>query len=468
MEQASAKSQTGWGDLLGEGRLPQFALICLGVWLIAADSLVVATIMPSVGADLGGYAYFSWSVAGFLMGGILAGASAGRLSEIFGLRPATAFSGALFAAGCALSAAAPDMLLFLVGRVLQGIGGGWIMGFAMVAIAFIFPERHLARVFASVSGVWGVATVLGPLVGGLFAEAGDWRSVFWLFAAQALVFAVAAPFLLKGSAGPQGGSGIPWLQLGVLGLAVGAIGLADVVSRNPAWAVMLVAAGLACLILMLRIDDRARVRLLPHRSGDLRTICGAAYATQFALTAASMGLFVYGPSILQTTVGLSPLMAGYVVGTEALTWTLAAIVVASAGDEHERRWIRLGAACVLTGVVLLMLVMGSGNVPLIVLAAAIMGSGFGFCSSLLSRRVMAAVSEEDRAIGSSAIIAVRQIGGATGAAMAGVAANLVGFGAGPAAATAESAGFWIFAGALPLALAGTWAAWRLTGSAVRA
>jgi hypothetical protein len=163
----------GWADLLGEGRLPKFALICLGVWLNAADALVTATIMPSVGADLGGYAYFSWSVAGFLVGAILAGASAGRLSELFGLRRATALSGLLTAAGCVMSAAAPDMFTFLAGRLVQGLGTGWISGFSMVAIALLFPERHLARVFAAVSGVWGVATLLGPLVGGIYAAGDD-------------------------------------------------------------------------------------------------------------------------------------------------------------------------------------------------------------------------------------------------------------------------------------------------------
>ena len=78
---APAPPGTGWADLLGEGRLPRFALIMLGVWLNAADSLVTATIMPSVGADLGGYAYFSWATAGYFVGAILAGASSGRLSD---------------------------------------------------------------------------------------------------------------------------------------------------------------------------------------------------------------------------------------------------------------------------------------------------------------------------------------------------------------------------------------------------
>src|ERR1700752_4150737 len=110
----------GWGDLLADGRLPRFALIMLGVWLNAADSLVTATILPNVGADLGGYAYFSWATAGFFVGAILAGASSGRLSEMFGLRSATALAGVVMALGCVMSAAAPDVGTFMAGRLIQG------------------------------------------------------------------------------------------------------------------------------------------------------------------------------------------------------------------------------------------------------------------------------------------------------------------------------------------------------------
>ena len=246
-----------WADLMADGRLPRFALICLGVWLNAADSLVTATIMPSVGAQLGGYAYFSWATAGFLVGAILAGASSGRVSEIFGLRGATAMAGVIMTLGCVMSALAPDVATFLAGRLIQGLGSGWISGFAMVAIALLFPERHWARVFASVTFIWGIATVLGPLFGGAVLEGGTWRDVFWLFALQAGVFSAAAPLLLRGASKAGGGPGVPWLQLAVLGVGVAAIAVADVV-KAPALAVGLVVVGLAILTLVIWIDHRWR------------------------------------------------------------------------------------------------------------------------------------------------------------------------------------------------------------------
>ena len=126
---AAPRADGSWADVVGEGRLPRFVLICLGVWISAADSMVTATIMPSVGADLGGYAYFGWATAGFLLGSVMAGASSGLLALRFGLRRATAAAAILYALGCALSAAGPDIWSFLIGRVLQGLGGGWVVGF---------------------------------------------------------------------------------------------------------------------------------------------------------------------------------------------------------------------------------------------------------------------------------------------------------------------------------------------------
>ena len=456
----------GWGDLLAGDRLPRFALICLGVWLNAADALVTATIMPSVGLDLGGYGYFSWSVAGFLVGAILAGASAGRLSELFGLRAATALAGLLTAAGCVLSAAAPDIRIFLLGRIVQGLGTGWISGFSMVAIALLFPERHLARVFAAVSGVWGVATLLGPLVGGLYAAAHDWRGVFWLFAVQSAAFSVAAVWLLKGAAAKRGGPGIPWLQLAVLAAGVAAIAGADV-TRGAALSLGLVGAGLLVLALVLWIDARARVRLLPHGASRLTTVVGAGYACMFLLTAASMGFAIYGPPILQTLRGYSPLWAGYVIGVESLAWTAAALVVTDASEWWDAFWTRAGALCVVVSVLILPWALADRPLAWVLLGAALLGAGFGFSWSFMSRRVMAALSAEDRAIGTSAITAVRQTGAAAGAALAGAAANIVGFSEGLTPATARAAASSVFLIAIPLALAGTWAAFRLTGTAAR-
>ena len=138
----------GWREILAPQYLTRFLFLCLGVWLNAADSLVTVTITPSIAEDIGGFRYFAWSVAAFLLASILSGAASGRLSLRLGLRGALTASAVVYAVGCAMSAAAPDFLTFVAGRLVQGFGAGGIMALCYVATTALFPERLWARVQA--------------------------------------------------------------------------------------------------------------------------------------------------------------------------------------------------------------------------------------------------------------------------------------------------------------------------------
>jgi MFS family permease len=427
----------------------------------AADTLVTATIQPSVAADLGGYAAFSWAVSGFLIGSVVAGASSGRLAEMFGLGPASSFAGLVFAVGCAMGAMAPDIWTFMAGRLVQGVGSGWFSGFAMVAIAHLFPERQIARIFAIISGVWGVATVLGPLVGGLFAEAGNWRAVFWIFLAQAVLFAVLAPLLFGGARTEGERSAVPLPQLLAVAGGISCIALADMATAQDG-SLALIFGGFAVLVLVFAIDARATVRLLPHRAGDPRTIVGAGYLSVFALAGASMPFTIYVPPIFQQLLAYTPLQAGYVVASFALTWTLFAIPVSNVLSGKERRWIRLGTGLIALAAVGQALTVPTLTLGLVVLSGALMGAGFGLSTSLTNRLLLRSLQAEDRSIGSAALITVRQIGGAVGAALAGVIANMVGFARGISDATASGAAHNVFYAAIPMAVLGAAGAFAMT------
>jgi len=428
------------------------------MWLTAADSLISVTIMPTIGRELGGFAYLAWATAGFFLGSILAGASAGRLSERLGLRTATAMAGIVYAAGCAMSALAPNIELFLLGRFIQGVGGGWQAGFAYVAIGAFFPDRHLGRVFAVASGVWGIATLVGPLLGGVFAAEHAWRWLFWIFTAQALVFSLCATWLIPLGKRPHS-SGIPLLQMAILALAIIAISVANLVPAGPAAALSLTGIGL--IVLMTRIDARAPARILPHGAGDPATTVGAGYGAIFALSAAATGWSVYGPAILQTIRGFTPLVSGYIVASEAVGWTITAILVAHAGPVWADRFVRLGAVSIVIGLAILGVWLKDGPILLVIFAATLMGGGFGLCWAFMSRHIMGALSDDDRAIGSSAVIATQQAGNAVGAAIAGVAANLAGIAAGLSVSAAGRASSFVFIAAMPIGLLGLLAAWNL-------
>lgn len=449
-----------WRETLAEGRWPSFALIMLGIWLMAADALVTSTIMPSVGRDLDGYAWFGWATSGYLVGVVAASSCAGWLSDRIGLRPAMIGSGFLLAIGCMISALGPDMPVFIAGRMIQGIGAGWVAGFCYVTINLVFEDRYLVRVFAAATGIWGIATFVGPLIGGLFADAGNWRGVFWLFGAQAILFALAAGWLIPASKRKRGEGGLPLLQIALIVIGVSALSSAGVI-QSGLIQILIVPPSLILLAAAVILDRRARARLLPHNAARFGTLIGTAYATYFLLLAGEVGFAIYAPAILQFTIGLSATQAGYVVAVEALAWTVAALTVAGSGSVWRRRWIVIGAACVPTALLLLSTVLASGLLILIIIGGALLGSGFGLCSSFLSRAVMASLDEDERATGSAGIGAVRDAGAATGAAIAGIVASLTGFAEGLTVESVTLAGFWICAIGVPVALVGLLASIRL-------
>ena len=452
-----------WADLIAEGRGARLALITLGVWLNAADALVTSTIMPTVARELGGYAFFSWATAAYMVGAIFSGATAATLTGRFGLRSVMVGAGLATAFGCVVSAAASDMIVLVLGRALQGLGAGWILGACYVAIGTLFPERHLARVFGVITSVWGVATVLGPLIGGLFADRGAWRALFWAFAVQSLAFAAAVPALSPAARGPRA-KGAPWRQLALVILGVGLIGAADL-TAHPGAAAALGLASFAVFVLAAR-TPQPEGGLFPRDAGRPTTLIGAAYLSFFALTAASMGFAVYAPALLQKLYGLSPLASGYAAGLESVGWTAAALAVTGLGERWHGLAIRLGAASIVGAVAALALVMRDGPLAGIFLAALVMGAGFGLSTSFTSRRVIAAAAGE-RELASAGINSARLVGNSAGACLAGLIANLFGVAAGLSPVAARTTAVWLFVAAVPVAIAGALGAWRVGARDVR-
>ena len=419
-------------------------MLCLGVWLNAGDTLVISTIMPSIAKDIGGYAYFAWPVTVYLLGAIVAGASAGRFSEALGLRSALAVSAVLFAFGCVFDAMAPTIWVFLIGRLLQGIAAGWIGGLVYVAVNSVFPKALWTRVLATISGVWGVATLLGPGFGGIFAELGMWRMAYWAFAGQALLFALAALWLVPARAHAERESGgLPVFRLMLLAIAI--LTIADAGARGSVYAAMaMLVGGLALLAIFVALDLKAAHSLLPHQLTDGSGPSGAGYRMTALATASAIGFPIYAAALMQTLYGLSPLEAGYVIGGQALGWTAAALSVAHLGERWHGFFIRSGVGSIFLGLVGLGFAFPSGSLAFVIVAAILMGSGFGQCWAFATHRIFAGLPEDARARGSSAVPAVQLTGNAVGAAIAGTIANLFGLGAGLTMADAGHIGRWLF------------------------
>src|SRR5262249_14126788 len=185
-------AEAGWSDVLKAERLPALAVLLGGVLLHSMNVLIVATVLPSIVAEVGGATMMSWPTTAFLASSILAATCTGLLTEAIGPRSAYCAGALVFGAGALLCARAPSMGQFIAGRFVQGFGGGFLAAVAYILVRRTFPQPAWPRVLALISGAWSVSILLGPLAGGVFARHGDWRSVFVGVTALAVLLPLAA------------------------------------------------------------------------------------------------------------------------------------------------------------------------------------------------------------------------------------------------------------------------------------
>jgi MFS family permease len=495
-------TQPGWKDILASGQRHRILVLCLGVWLHAADSMLVATIVT----DIGGAPFIAWTVALYETGTIVAGAAGALLALRFGLRRAMTVAALGYAVGCGISAVAPTMEIMLVGRLAQGLGGGGLMALSLVGASTLFERVLLPRVLALVSAVWGAASFVGPFIGALFVELGSWRGGFVFFAVQALLMMALTNRVMRdashtsepssneaifdaprqreprqsetrqsetetqetGAGGPAVAGNVarvslPWRRLSLLCIAVVAIACAGVVT--PWLSALAVSVGVGGLVLFLRNDGaREADRLLPKRSWDPRHPVGAALVLVFLLSAATVGVSVFGPVLLITIHQTSTMMAGYMVALISVGWTSAALLTANAEEATDGVRILGGTIAISLSLAGFAVFMASGPLWVLVTLGIVQGAGFGMSWSFILRRATAFAALDDRARLASALPTLQRTGYAIGAALAGLVANNAGFGEGVSEAAARNAAFWLYALALPLTLPALHAAWRFAGA----
>lgn len=158
-------SSRGWGALLSGVNGARSLILAGGVALHAINVYITTTILPSVVQDIGGLDFYAWNTSVFVIASILGSAFSATLLEGMGPRISYTLAAVMFALGSLMCAAAPSMPIMLIGRFVQGIGGGLLFALAYTMIRVAFDEALWPRAMAMVSGMWGIATLVGPAVG---------------------------------------------------------------------------------------------------------------------------------------------------------------------------------------------------------------------------------------------------------------------------------------------------------------
>jgi EmrB/QacA subfamily drug resistance transporter len=382
----------------------------------ALEATVVGTAMPTVIATLGGLAHYSWVFSAYLLTSTASVPIWGRLSDLFGRRRMYLAGIAIFLVGSVLSGAATSMLTLIVARAIQGLGAGAIIPLSMTIIGELYSIEERARAQALFSGVWGVASVAGPLVGGYVTDALSWRWVFYLnlpFGLLAvLVIMLAYPPTRRVETVRVDWSGAALLFVGMSALL---IALGGDTGRGGWW--FLAAAVLLAAFVVA--ERRAANPIFPVELLEQPLIARTTIVV-FLVGMALFGAIAFIPLFVQGVMGGSATQAGQVLTPLFLGWVTMSIVGARFTVRlGYRRLAAAGGALLSAGFVGLALVDATSARSTVLADGLLIGSGMGLSMLSLLLAVQHGVARSHLGIATSLNQFARSVGAAVGVAAMG-------------------------------------------------
>ena len=445
----AAARDLGWGDLLTGTNLLRSLVVGAGMILHAINTFIVVTIMPTVVADIGGMRFFAWSTTLYVVASLLGGAHCARLLHRLGGHGTYFLALAVFGLGTAACAVAPNMAVLLAARLLQGLGAGLLSALSFSMVRVLFPAPLWSRALSVISAAWGVATLAGPAVGGIFAEYDAWRWAFWstlaIVPVVALLVSAALPRDLARTQAPQRPMAL--LNLVVLAASVMAVSLGGTSGTMQGNLLGLGAAALG-MAWFFRLEATSKLHLLPRGGINPRTDLGAAYGAMMML-AFGVNTEIFVPYFLQVLHGMTPLHAGYLSAVMSAGWTTGSVLSSGGSEGRVRLCMRGGPLLMAFSLVFLSVLMpvhdeAGRAVAVIGVCLALMGMGIGIAWPHLGPRIFAFAPEAEKDIAAASITIVLMTTYSFGSALGGVVTNLAGIADPGGAAGASNAAGWLF------------------------
>jgi len=390
--------------------------LLLGMSLGALEATVVSTAMPTVIATLGGLAHYSWVFSAYLLTSTASVPIWGRLSDLYGRRRMYLLGVAVFLVGSVMSGAATSMPTLIVARALQGLGAGAIIPMSMTIVGELYTLTERARTQALFSGVWGVASIAGPLVGGYVTDALSWRWVFYLnvpfgFCCMAVI-ALAYP-----AARETRQVKVDWLGAALLfsGISTLLIAIGGDAGSTFGWlaatVVLLAGFGIA--------QRRAEEPILPLSLVRMPVI-SRTLVVVFLVGVAMFGAIAFIPLFVQSVQGGTATQAGQVLTPLFLGWVVMSIVGARMTVRVGYRVSAIGGSLLMTAgfIGLSLLDASSPRMPLLV-SCTILGAGMGTQMLSLLLAVQHAVDRSQLGLATSLNQFSRSVGAAMGVAAMG-------------------------------------------------
>ena len=433
-------------------RGPVLLAVMLSTGLIAIDSTIIATAVPSIVRDLGGFAQFPWLFSTYLLAQAVSVPVYAKLADLLGRKPLMLFGIALFLLGSILCGIAWSMPTLIAFRAIQGLGAGAVQPMSMTIIGDIYSVAERASVQGYVASVWAVSSVVGPTLGGVFAQLGIWR---WIFFVNIPLCLLAGALIARNfhEQVHRREHTIDYAGSALLtaGLALVMLGI---LQGGQAWAwtsptsATVFAAGGVLLTGFLLVERGAAEPVVPTWVFS-RRLLAATTTLALGVGVILIGLTTFVPTYLENSLHVPPLVGGLALGALTLGWPIAASL---SGRYFYLRigfrpTILIGLGIVMAGTAALAALAGRPSVAVVATTCFVIGFGLGLVAAPSLIAAQASVEWHERGVATGMNMFARSIGSALGAAVFGAVANGVIAASGRPAtdvATATSAGMAVF------------------------
>jgi EmrB/QacA subfamily drug resistance transporter len=399
--------------------------LMLGMFLAALDQTIVATALPRMAADLHGVSHLSWVVSAYLLTSTAVTPIYGKLSDLYGRKLMLQIAIALFVLTSLLCGLAGTMVQLILFRALQGLGGGGLLAMAHATIADVISPRERGRYQGYIASVFAAASVVGPVLGGLFVDHLTWRWVFWINLPIGIGALIASQLTLKRLGAKRLRHRIDYLGAVLIVSAVCCVllmttmGGEEVPWDSPAIKVL----GAVAIVLFLGCilqERRASEPILPPRLFR-NAVFAVANSANLLISICMLGGIVFMPLFLQLAYSMqadaSGLMLIPLTGGTVLGAVSSGQLVARIGRYKLFPLIGLATACL--GLLLMVTVTAQTPLALICLYLAVNGLGIGLIMPALLVAVQNAVDVRDLGTGTASITFFRSMGGSFGVALFG-------------------------------------------------
>jgi len=394
--------------------------IMLSLFLASMESTVVATAMPTIVGQLGGLEHFSWVFSAFMLASTTTVPLYGKLSDIYGRRKLYVFAMALFLIGSVLCGLANTMTQLIFARALQGIGAGGILPLAFILIGEMFSLEQRTKMQGVFSGVWGVSSIAGPLLGGFLVEQLSWRWIFYINVIPGLLAAALVAFAWRDQVQSHKRPAVDYTGAALLTVSVILLllGLMEF-GTSRSW--IYIGIAIVLFIALWWVERRAADPILPiplFRDSLFSTATAHGLLTGWAV----FGLISFIPLFVQSVLGTNALQAGITITPMLLGWVGASIVGTRILLRVGYRSLSvIGTALFTVGAFLMTLVGANSNQIIVMVFVTMMGIGMGLSIPAFVIAVQTTVERRHLGTATSMLQFSRSMGGTLGVSVMGAA-----------------------------------------------